>query len=222
MAYGLILVSFIVKQILLLRVFAVVASFSSIFYNFHIAHDPLWIPIQWNLLFITVNSYHLIMFVLAKRKIKLSDMESFVYHKHFSAITPVEFKRLLKCGHTRNYYKDQKLIEANSHLGAIFLIMEGEVNVSLHGKIITQLKKSEFIGEMSFLTGQKTRADIILSTTCKIHYWDLEELNTFFRRNPSILASFHSAIGHQLISRLLKKDDMIFEKEEISPVRKAA
>ncbi len=222
LAYGLILTSFIVKQMLLLRIFSVVASLSSIFYNYHLTSSPIWIPIQWNILFILVNAYHIFMHLSAKRKIPLTDIEHFVHSKNFPTMTTVEFKRLLSSGHTRTYHKGQKLIEENSQLGAIFLIMEGEVQVCSKGKVISSLSHGEFIGEMSFLTGQMTKTDIILTTTSKIHYWDLDDLDNFFRKYPLILSKFHSAIGTQLISRMLQKEDVMACTNNELPFKKAA
>ncbi|HXH75941.1 MAG TPA: cyclic nucleotide-binding domain-containing protein [Bacteriovoracaceae bacterium] len=205
LAYGLILMSFLVRRMLLLRSFAIVASCSSIFYNYNVAQNPIWIPIQWNVLFITVNCYHIIMALLARREIKINDVEEFVYGKNFQSMTRVEFKRLLNCGYTRTYHPGQKLVEQHDNLGAIFLILEGEVQVSMNGSVVANLGKGDFVGEMSFLTNQPTKADVLLSEVSRIHYWDMEELKSFFSKNPSILAKFHSAIGNQLITRLVSK-----------------
>lgn len=205
LAYGLILLSFLVKQILLLRALAIVASFCSIAYNYSVSASPIWIPIQWNVLFITVNCYHITLALLARRQIRISEVEEFVWGRNFQSMTRVEFKRLLKCGHTRTYHPGQKLIEKDDNLGAIFLVLEGEASVSMQGLTVARLSKGEFIGEMSFLTGQPTRADVVISKTAKIHYWDNDELRVFFSKNPMLLGKFHSAIGNQLIGRLIEK-----------------
>jgi CRP-like cAMP-binding protein len=220
LAFGLVFISFLVKKMILLRTFAITASVCSIFYNYHLSHGPSWVPIQWNCLFILVNFYHITMAILAQREIKIEDPEEYVYAKNFHSMTRVEFKRLLKCGHTRTYHKGHKLIEQDENLNAIFLIIDGEGTVYFNNLEVAKLTKGDFIGEMSFLTQQSTKGSVIISETSKIHFWDKETLAGFFAKNPVLLAKFHSAIGNQLITRLVTKS--ISEAENNSEKIKAA
>lgn len=202
-AYALIFCSFLVKRMILLRLFAIAASMLSIIYNYNVSTDPIWVPIQWNALFIVVNIFHVAMAIAARRDIKLDQKEEFAYSTLFRIMTRVEFKRLLNCGFKRTFYTGQKIVEQDDELQAIFLILEGEAHVMVNGCKVAVLTKGEFIGEMSFLTNELTRADVIISKNSIVQYWDLNDLKTFFRKNPAVLASFHSAIGNQLISRLI-------------------
>ena len=59
LAFGLIAFSFLVKDILWLRVLSVLASTFSIFYNYTIPVSPMWLAINWNIVFILVNVYHI-------------------------------------------------------------------------------------------------------------------------------------------------------------------
>ena len=56
LAFGLIAFSFLVKDILWLRVVSVLASLFSIFYNYLIPIEPMWLTINWNFVFIIVIS----------------------------------------------------------------------------------------------------------------------------------------------------------------------
>ncbi len=59
LAFGLIAFSFLVKDILYLRLVSVVASLFSVLYNFYIPAEPMWIAIGWNIVFIPVYYTHL-------------------------------------------------------------------------------------------------------------------------------------------------------------------
>jgi len=50
LAFGLIAFSFLVKDILYLRLVSVVASLFSVLYNFYIPVEPMWIAIGWNII----------------------------------------------------------------------------------------------------------------------------------------------------------------------------
>jgi hypothetical protein len=58
LAFGLIAFSFLVKDILYLRIISILASLFSVFYNYTIPSDPMWLAINWNFVFIAVNLYH--------------------------------------------------------------------------------------------------------------------------------------------------------------------
>ena len=55
LAFGLIAFSFLVKDILCLRNVSIVASLFSVFYNYFIPIEPMWIAIGWNFVFVLVN-----------------------------------------------------------------------------------------------------------------------------------------------------------------------
>lgn len=152
------------------------------------------------------------MHLLSLRKVDISGKDEKVYTKYFSNLTPVEFLRLLKVGHTRNYSPGSTIIEEGEELPVLFLLMEGEVSVHINGLQVAKLESGDFIGEMSFLTEQKTRAKVIVSKDSKIHFWDKEKLKSFLNKNPALLAKFHGAIGNQLINKLISKS--VFEAEE--------
>ena len=71
LAFGLIAFSFLVKDILWLRVVSVVASLFSILYNYTIPADPMWLAINWNIVFVLVNVYHIAVIIYEKRPIKM-------------------------------------------------------------------------------------------------------------------------------------------------------
>ena len=48
LAFGLIAFSFLVKDILWLRLLSVLASLFSVFYNYTIPVEPMWLAINWN------------------------------------------------------------------------------------------------------------------------------------------------------------------------------
>ena len=79
LAFGLIAFSFLVKDILWLRVVSILASLFSVFYNFYIPAEPMWLAINWNIIFVLVNIYHIAVIIYEKRPVKMSSKEK-EYH----------------------------------------------------------------------------------------------------------------------------------------------
>ena len=72
LAFGLIAFSFLVKDILWLRVVSILASLFSIFYNYVIPAEPMWIAVGWNMVFIALNLYHIAIIIYEKRPVHMN------------------------------------------------------------------------------------------------------------------------------------------------------
>lgn len=59
LTFLLIALSFLVREMLMLRLLAILSSLASIVYNFSVAQDPLWLVIHWNLVFVGINLFQL-------------------------------------------------------------------------------------------------------------------------------------------------------------------
>ena len=79
LAFGLIAFSFLVKDILYLRVLSILASLFSVLYNFYIPVEPMWLAINWNIIFVLVNIYHIAVIIYEKRPVKMSPKEKELY-----------------------------------------------------------------------------------------------------------------------------------------------
>ena len=69
LAFGLIAFSFLVKDIFWLRIVSIAASLFSVFYNYFIPMEPMWLAINWNFVFVVVNVYHIAVILYEKRAV---------------------------------------------------------------------------------------------------------------------------------------------------------
>ena len=91
----------------------IVASIASIAYNYHIADMPLWTPIQWNILFILTNLYHVGKVLVESRRVQFNQTEQYLYATVMSQMDKVDFKRLMSLGFTRTYHRGEELVCEN-------------------------------------------------------------------------------------------------------------
>ena len=96
LAFGLIAFSFLVKDILWLRTISIIASLFSVFYNYFIPVEPMWLAINWNFVFIAVNVYHIAVIIYEKRPVTMDDKNTELYETLFSEMTPVEYLKISK------------------------------------------------------------------------------------------------------------------------------
>ena len=185
LAFGLIAFSFLVKDILYLRILSILASLFSVLYNFYIPVEPMWLAINWNIIFVLVNIYHISVIIYEKRPVKMSSKEKELHETMFRGLTPVEFLKITKIAKWKKYKTPLPIITQGKPVNDLILIYNGTVDVLVNDNKVAELKDGQFVGEMSFLTEKPATA------TCKVEHnaeclvWPQKDFKDLLKRNPS-------------------------------------
>ena len=200
LAFALIAFSFLVKDILWLRVVSTIASLFSVFYNWVIPPDPMWIPIGWNFVFVALNLYHISVIIYEKRPIKMEPKDKELYETLFKDLSPVEYLKVTKAARWVSFKRNESLIVQGMPVDTLNLIYNGTVNVLVDNNSVAQLKDGQFVGEMSFLTEKPATATcrVVHDTECLV--WKQPEFKDLLKRNPSLYYTIQSLLSNQLVS----------------------
>ena len=210
LAFGLIAFSFLVKDIFWLRIVSIAASLFSVFYNYFIPMEPMWLAINWNFVFVVVNVYHIAVILYEKRAVKMDDRNEELYQTLFKEMTPVEYLKISRAAEWVSLKSGQRIITQGMPVPDLYLIYNGTVDVIVDGDGVAHLKDGEFVGEMSFLTEK------VATATCKVKYdticlvWKQREFKELLKRNPSLYFTIQSVLSAQVSDKLVsssKKDD---------------
>ena len=111
------------------------------------------------------------------------------------------------------YQSGEKIIEAGKTETRMYIILEGEVQISLSDKIdrivVAKLKKGDFFGEISLFTNTPRSATATALGTVKLAFIDnVDHLREFLIRNPV----FAAKMVHTLAKRLAKTDEILVGK----------
>lgn len=207
LAFILVACSFMVKDMLWLRLISISASSCSIIYNYNVAGLPLWVPISWNLFFISLNLYHIFKIIYGNRSIHLNAKEKDLYQLLFSALNLIEFSKLIKMGEWKNVPPDEIIVKEKQLMTDLFLIYNGTVEVIVNDKKVNELKDGQFIGEMSFLSNEAASATVKALHPTEYIKWNQKQLKELMNRNPSIIYSLQAAMGTQLSLALKNKNN---------------
>ena len=200
LAFGLIAFSFLVKDILYLRLLSILASLFSVLYNFYIPIEPMWLPIGWNIVFVVVNLYHISVIIYEKRPVHMDDKNSELYETLFKDLTPVEYLKISKAAIWKKFKPEEFLTRQTHLVPDLVLIYNGTVDVLVDGKKVAQLKDGQFVGEMSFLTEKSATADCIVKHDTECILWKQPEFKELLKRNPSLYYTIQGLLSNQLIS----------------------
>ena len=200
LAFGLIAFSFLVKDILWLRVVSILASLFSVLYNYIIPVEPMWLAINWNIVFVIVNLYHIAVIIYEKRPIKMAPKDKELYETLFKDLSPVEYLKITKIANWKKFKEGDTLIRENHLVTDLILIYNGTVDVKVKGKKVAQLKDGQFVGEMSFLTEKAATADCVVKHNTECLMWKQPEFKELLKRNPSLYYTIQGLLSNQLIS----------------------
>ncbi len=200
LAFGLIAFSFLVKDILWLRVVSILASLFSVLYNFYIPAEPMWLAINWNIVFVLVNLYHISVIIYEKRPIKMAPKDKELYETLFKDLSPVEYLKISKVAEWKIFKSGETIIRQTHLVPDLTLIYNGTVDVAVDGKKVAELKDGQFVGEMSFLTEKSATATCIVKHDAECLVWKQQEFKDLLKRNPSLYYTIQSLLSNQLVS----------------------
>jgi len=173
------LAAFMTKKLVWLRLLTIAGNILVVPYYLYFIEPPLWNSIGWACTYILINLVMLFIIYLESRPIKLSDLEQNIYNMTFKSLEPRVFKKLFDHGSLEELQPEVNLVTRESELDSLMLVVEGEAEVVLkHGEHII-IPTGGFIGEQSYITGEKTSADVKTGKeAAKIIRWNSEALRT--------------------------------------------
>ena len=203
LAFGLIAFSFLVKDILYLRVLSILASLFSVLYNFYIPAEPMWLAINWNIVFVLVNAYHIAVLMYEKRPVHMDDKNNELYETLFKDLTPVEYLKISKVAIWKSFEIGEYITRQSHPVPDLVLIYNGTVSVMVDGTNVAQLKDGQFIGEMSFITEKSATATCVVKHPCECLVWKQREFKELLKRNPSLYFTLQTLLSAQVSNNLV-------------------
>ena len=92
------LAAFSVRDVLKLRILAFASDVLTVPYYYY-QHKPLWPSIFWAVAFIIVNGVRIVMLILERRPIVLSDREEELHRVAFGSVDKREFLKMVSLVH---------------------------------------------------------------------------------------------------------------------------
>jgi hypothetical protein len=194
------LLSYLVKDILWLRLLTVVAGVLLMTWAY-LQPAPLWPSIAWNALFLAINGYQIWLLILERRPVRLSEREMRLYQLVFRALTPREYVKLLALGRWQDAAAEARLVERGRALDQLLVLASGRAAVRFGDRSV-ELGEGRFVGEMSFITGDAPNADVFATEAVRYVSWPKAELTRFLADHPALRAAWQSVLGADLVTKL--------------------
>jgi len=204
------LAAFMTKKIVWLRLLTITGNIIVIPYFLYFHEKPLWNTIVWVGVYTVINLGMLFIIYLESRPIELSDLEQKIYDMTFKSLEPRVFKKLIDHGSLEELQPEVNFITRDSELESLMYVVEGEAEVVLkHGEQLI-IPTGGFIGEQSYITGEKTSADVKTGKeAAKIIRWNSEALRKYLAGKEVLKDNLDLIFTADLIHKLRDMEEDI-------------
>ncbi|MDQ1267050.1 MAG: hypothetical protein QG635_2203 [Bacteroidota bacterium] len=197
-------IGFMVRNILWLRILMVGGAITEIIYSYYYYNDPLWVNIFWCSIYILVNFIQLILIVRDKLNLKFTEEESRLFKLAFTPMNEILYKKLIGIADWVEADPGFVLVDEGVKIDRLLLIYSGIAEVENKGTVVAYLRDGNFVGEMSYITGNVTSAKVTALSHLKYVVWDKETLGSLITRNKDIDESLKSIFNIDLVKKLSK------------------
>jgi CRP-like cAMP-binding protein len=193
--------AYAVRNILWLRLLAIIAGICSLPY-FYFQAEPLYSVLFWEVIFILVNAFNIIILIMEQRAVYLDVDQKYLHAMVFSSLSPQELLKLLSIAKWREIKSDEVLIKKGSIIDELFLIFHGIVKVQVESKFLAYVKNGGFVGEMSYISGEATSADVIAMETTRYLSWSKTELDKLLANETAIKNVMQQVLSRDMVGKL--------------------
>lgn len=195
------LLSYLVKDILWLRVLTIVGGLTIVAYYVFMP-TPVWAAIAWNVLFLAINAWQIRLLLLERRPVQLDPESLALYKLAFRSLKPREFVKVLKLARWSEVEAGERIVERGEPLDRIMVIAGGRVLVKPPTGTPIELRPGCFVGEMSFMTGERPNADVFAAEKTRLVAWPQKELKALLDGAAELRAAVQGVLGADLVAKL--------------------
>src|SRR5690349_18354726 len=207
-SYVMIAISYWLTDIFWLRSMAIVGLAFEILY-FTFSGGDLRTGIGWDTIFIGINGYQLYRLWKDRLSLHLPEADRELLHSVLAGLNDVQVARLLLAGEFSEIPQGTTLTRENEILQRLFFICAGQVTVMISGRVIPQLEKGNFVGEIAFITDKPATATVIAESTLRALIFDREKLSQFFRNEAEVAGLIYQLLGRELAFKIKISNSLI-------------
>jgi hypothetical protein len=195
--------AYLVKDILRLRLLTIVGSLVVIpFYL--LQREPLWAPMMWSCVFITVNAVRAWGIVKERRPVEFTGDEQLLYDKTFSTLSPQQFKRLLAIGEWQDLERGHVLHSTGDPPDSLEAVVRGELEARRHGRVLGHARPGDLAGLASVLSGSPELYNATVTQPARVMRWRRADLQRFAGADESLTSALRKIAAAALAEKLIR------------------
>ena len=193
-AYVIILASFLVKDVLWLRVLSVVGGFMWVAF-FATLQAVDWGGIGWNVFFGLINLWHIAKIIAERRPVQLSERERELKRHVCPELSDRRWLELLEM--SERFSNESSFVIEGKGTDSVYLLSRGQARASRTGEAQT-LSSGEIIGGVSYLTGHPSHERVECDAESELLKWSTNDLRAHLEQRPEVLSVFQRLVAHEI------------------------
>ena len=203
--YFLLIVSMLMRRMFWLRVFAIGSGSVEIVYRSVFVVDP--VSVVWEALFVLVNVVQLVLIWYYEYHHRFDEE-----HKHFADNMPdtvdrSAIKRLLDLADLERYDPGTVLTTEGHAVTKLVYIADGIVKIEHGDRVVAICGPGDYIGELSFLSGNPASANTTVVKPCRALVFDQAKLTAAMASDAQLRRTLDSALNKNLAGKLSRSNN---------------
>jgi len=191
--------AYIVKDILWLRILTIAAGLLTLpYFVFQSSYSAVF----WQSAFVSINLVHVVLLLLARRPVKLTDDQQALHNMVFRNFTSREVRSILEIAEWQSGVPNEVLIATGQQEPVLHLIQHGRAEIIQNGQVIDWDGPGAFMGELRYITGEPAVADVVFTADTRYVSWDTETLQRLLNRTSRLKTAFEALISANIASKL--------------------
>jgi CRP-like cAMP-binding protein len=203
--YALLVISMLMRDMGWLRAIAISAGIIRILNRAFIDQD--FVVVFWEVIFVGVNAAQLLILWYYAKRARFSEDEKLLLSHLSPDVSRLTVRRLLKLGRWSTSEPDSVLIEEDKPVRDLTFIVDGLAQVERAGRIIAVCGPGDFIGEMSFVSGNPANATVRAARPVRTLAFDQQALRKAIQNDADLRRALESGINRNLVGKLGKSND---------------
>ena len=202
LGFAIALIALLFRDMLWLRVVSILGTL--LIFPMYIFRDEIgWTSIGWNSAHVVINSIQIVILILLRRPLLLKGIEKQIHTSIFNAITTRTFDKIFKLAKFEEYVNNTELIHIDEPIHNLYLVINGDVEVTLQDNTKRIVSSNTFLGEQAFITGETASATVrILSDRATLLKWDHQTLQNFLNKDVALSNTFDLILTSDIIEKL--------------------
>ena len=203
LAYVLLITSMMMRNINWLRALAIMAGSVSAFYYWTLDDK---VSMFWETLFTLVNIAQLLILQIENRRGIFSEDEDFFIKTCLPNIERAHARRLAKLGAWTEVQDETILVFENKVPDKLKFIVSGKADVFRDNTLIGRVGRGDFVGEISYLTGEKATATAVVTEPVRYLAFGQGRLRDHLARNTEVRHALETSFNRNLADKLVKSN----------------
>jgi hypothetical protein len=189
-----------VKDILWLRLLAMLGSLVVIPYYYLLEAKPLWTPIMWS----GIHATRAWGIVKERRPVTFTRDEQFLYDKTFSTLSPRQFNRLLAIGEWQDLDRGYVLHTAGEPPDSLEAVVRGELEARRDGRLLGRAGPGDLAGLASVLGGSPELFDATVTQPARVIRWRVADLQKLAGADESLTSALRKIGAAAIADKLIR------------------